>query len=370
MQIFIKTLTGNTITLDCDSLEGLKRQISEREGMDIDRQRLNYGGKELDAESLSDGITVHLSSRMMGGKDDPLQKYIALIVLSVIIGIFFVIWPTFYLIYKNWGNIWSGTQTNISAIGTGFFATASAIKTGVGVAATAVGTGASRAATAIGTGAVATGKAIGTGAVATGKSIGTGAVATGKAIGTGAVATGKAIGTGVVATGKSIGTGVGVTASAVGTGAKEYGTHITKNAMNLPISISIATGLGVGMYYGLRDLPPTEIAILSPFILVLLFPLIMRYVYKFENWHVEPTNILFILGLIIFGIYSTFKNGDEFSRAIVLNSSIILTLSYIAQRYYTEFTDNVNYKKVSAIDALKNSLLLTGASAVFLVSIL
>ena len=68
MQVFIKTLTGNTITLDCDSIDNLKQQIFEREGLEIDRQRLNYGGKELESESLSNGITIHLSSRINGGK--------------------------------------------------------------------------------------------------------------------------------------------------------------------------------------------------------------------------------------------------------------------------------------------------------------
>jgi hypothetical protein len=354
MQIFIKTLTGNTITLDCDSLEGLKRQISEREGLDIDRQRLNYGGKELDAESLCDGMTVHLSSRMMGGTKknnkkvgDALKKDIALTVLLFIIGIFFVIWPTFYLIYKNRGHILSGTQTNINAIGTGTKATGSAAWTGTKAAASAIGTG----------------------FFATGSAMLSGIGATGSAAWTGTKAAASAVGTGTKATGSAAWTGTKAAASAVGTGAKEYGTHVTKNAMNLPISIGIATGLGVGMYYGLRDLPPTEIAILSPFILVFLFPLIMKYVYKFETWRVEPINILFVLGLIIVGIYHTFKNGDEFSRAIVLNSSIIMTLSYIAQRYYAYFTGK-HEQNVSALDALKKSLLLTGASAVFLVSIL
>lgn len=272
MQIFIKTLTGNTITLDCDSIDNLKQQILEREGLDIDRQRLNYCGKELDAESLSDGMTVHLSSRMMGGNKksdkkvgDALKKDIALTVLLFVIGFCFFVYPISYLIWKSMSNY---------------------------------------------------------------------------------------------------------TSSVTVTGAAEtIQSHMRKNAMNPPIAIGIATVLGVGMYYGLRDLPATEIAILSPFILVLLFPLIMKYVYKFENWRVEPTNILFILGLIIFGIYGTFKNGDEFSRAIVLNSSIILTLSYIAQRYCTQLITNCN-QNYSALDALKNSLLLTGASAVFMVSIL
>ena len=76
MQVFIKTLAGNTITLDCESIDNLKQQISVREGVDIDRQRLNYGGKELDSESLCDGITIHLSSRIMGGKKIKSVKWV------------------------------------------------------------------------------------------------------------------------------------------------------------------------------------------------------------------------------------------------------------------------------------------------------
>lgn len=68
MQVFIKTLTGNTITIECVSIDNLKQQILVREGLEIDMQRLNYGGKELDSESLCDGITIHLSSRIIGGK--------------------------------------------------------------------------------------------------------------------------------------------------------------------------------------------------------------------------------------------------------------------------------------------------------------
>jgi len=359
MQIFIKTLTGNTITLDCDSLDGLKQQILEREGLDIDRQRLNYGGKELDAESLSDGITVHLSSRMMGGKDyDPLQKYIALIVLSVIIGIFLVFWPIFYVIRKNWGSHITNMKEPLDNM---LKSMKESGKTGIWwvlemcanliyfipmILVILVGGGLSGMKYAF--------KAV---AAVTNTDMSSAKTKLNALISKGSAATNatasavNAVGTGVV------------------TGVKEYRTHVNKNAMNLPISISIATVLGVGMYYVLKDLSPTEIGIFTPLILLLLFPLIMKYVYKFENWPAEPTNILFILVLIIFSIVQTFKTGDEFSRAIVLNSSIILILSYIAQRYYIDSTRQY-YQNVSALDALKNSLLLTGASAVFLVSIL
>ena len=109
MQIFIKTLTGITLTLDCDSFDNLKQQILVREGLEIDRQRLNYGGKELDSESLCDGITVHLSSRMMGGekkKKKKKKKKINKIVkvpwfwLLLIIGVCFVFYGIGYF-YKN-----------------------------------------------------------------------------------------------------------------------------------------------------------------------------------------------------------------------------------------------------------------------------
>ena len=319
MQIFIKTLTGNTITLDCDSIDNLKQQISEREGLDIDRQRLNYGGKELDAESLSDGITVHLSSRMMGGKDDPLPKYIALIVLSVIIGIFFVIWPIFYLTWKSMSN-YTSIVTETSAAET---IQSRMRKNAMNLPILIV------------------------------------------------IAT--VLGVGMYYVLKDLSPiEIGIfTLSILLILVPLIPKYFNKNFYNttIHISIGIATVLGVGMYYVLKDLSPTEIGIFTPLILLLLFPLIMKYVYKFENWPAEPTNILFILVLIIFSIVQTFKTGDEFSRAIVLNSSIILILSYIAQRYYIDSTRQY-YQNVSALDALKNSLLLTGASAVFLVSIL
>ena len=59
MQIFVKTLTGKTITLEVepgDSISAVKTKIQEKEGIPSDQQRLTYGGKllENDNETLAD----------------------------------------------------------------------------------------------------------------------------------------------------------------------------------------------------------------------------------------------------------------------------------------------------------------------------
>ena len=65
MQIFVKTLTGKTITLEVepgDYISTVKTKIQEKEGIPSDQQRLTYGGKllENDNETLAgwfDSIT-------------------------------------------------------------------------------------------------------------------------------------------------------------------------------------------------------------------------------------------------------------------------------------------------------------------------
>jgi small subunit ribosomal protein S27Ae len=76
MQVFVKTLTGNTLPFEvesCATVDSIKSQIQVEQGIPVDQQRLTFAGRQLeDSRALADysiqkESVIDLTMRLCGG---------------------------------------------------------------------------------------------------------------------------------------------------------------------------------------------------------------------------------------------------------------------------------------------------------------
>mmetsp|Transcript_15543 Transcript_15543/g.25896 ORF Transcript_15543/g.25896 Transcript_15543/m.25896 type:complete len:169 (-) Transcript_15543:206-712(-) len=90
MQIFVKSLTGKTITLNVgqqDQIEKIKIKTQEKVGTDLNLQSLSYAGKILDNKhslteyNIQSESTLHLTVPLLGGSMQPQTSFRELLCL-------------------------------------------------------------------------------------------------------------------------------------------------------------------------------------------------------------------------------------------------------------------------------------------------